>query len=67
MKSLFDDLPTYCPSCGHHFEHNTVEKTSFFNGYALYCPQCRHKFQYLARHIAEERLVNELHPIFTAP
>lgn len=67
MKSLFDDLPKFCPACGQPLAFDIPQRTAFINGYPLSCPHCRHKFQFLARHVAEERLANELHPIFTAP
>lgn len=67
MKSLFDALPKFCPACGSAQEFDVVKRTAFENGYAIYCPACRNKFQFVARHVAEERLADILDPIFTAP
>lgn len=67
MKSLFDDLPRFCPACGTPQVFDTVRRTAFENGHAQYCPQCRHKWQKVETHVAEERLFDLLDPIFTAP
>ncbi len=67
MKSLFDDLPRYCPACGAAQTFDVVRRTAFLNGYAQYCSGCRAKYQYVEAHITEEKLFENLDPVYTAP
>ena len=34
MKSLFDDLPRFCPVCGQPQDFDAVRRTAYLNGYA---------------------------------
>ncbi|MEI8095302.1 MAG: hypothetical protein WCG80_13920 [Spirochaetales bacterium] len=67
MKSLFDDLPRFCPVCGQPQDFDAVRRTAYLNGYAQYCSGCRNKYQYVERHVTEEKLFDQLDPVYTAP
>jgi len=67
MKSLFDALPRFCPVCGLEQEFDVVRQTAYLNGYAQYCSGCRAKYQYVEAHITEEKLFEQLDPVYTAP
>jgi len=63
MKTIFTDLPKFCPQCGHEFDYDEYSKQDFYAGCSFHC-NCGSTYQYISEDVVLDKLYDELDKYF---